>query len=370
MTIRSNGAGHGGRKTGTNWMDPGAVANGRREADVARTITQKMRAIASVRDTTDNNGTTVNQNLQNQVTAMNAAGSGVAITNHLNAFNGQATGVEVFYWAGNEQMRILAAAVSKAIATFLGITDRGAKPTTTFFVHRNTNKEVNVLLIEWCFIDNKSDMEKLDRHMDAAIQSVMNVLGYSTSGNTNTVSDNNTGGGLAKNPKPLTDGRVGDTVRVYDALYRDSQGAGRSTAMRGRQGKITRVVASGKRYHIESWGWAHANDIQLVSRASTATQQPAPAANTWHSRSGTVTITEPKGVNLRGTSKGDTTNPKSLGILALLGRGQQVKYDRVLVQRNGHAFVRQPRTGGYGWLAIGPTKDGKVISYWVSGISI
>ena len=186
MTIRSNGGGHGGRRTGTNWMDPGAVGNGRREADVVRTITQKMQAIANVRDTTDNNATTVNQNLQNQVNLMNAAGSGVAITNHLNAFNEQATGVEVFYWAGNEQMRILAAAVSKAIADALGIVNRGAKPTTTFFVHRNTNPGVNVLLIEWCFIDNKNDMDRLDRHMDAAIQSVMNVLGYKSSSNTNT----------------------------------------------------------------------------------------------------------------------------------------------------------------------------------------
>jgi hypothetical protein len=186
MTIKSNGGGHGGRRTGTNWMDPGAVGNGRREADVVRTITQKMQAIANVRDTTDNNATTVNQNLQNQVTLMNAAGSGVAITSHLNAFNGQATGVEVFYWAGNEQMRILAVAVSKAIADALGIVNRGAKPTTTFFVHRNTNMGVNVLLIEWCFIDNKNDMDRLDRHMDAAIHSVMNVLGYKSSSNTNT----------------------------------------------------------------------------------------------------------------------------------------------------------------------------------------
>lgn len=370
MTIRSNGAGHGGRRSGSNWMDPGAVGNGRREADVVRTIKQKMQAIASVSDTTDDAGMTVNQNLQNQVTLMNTAGSGVAITSHLNAFNGQATGVEVFYWAGNEQMRILAAAVSKVIADTLGIPNRGAKPTTTFFVHRNTNQGVNVLLIEWCFIDNRSDMEKLDRHMDAAIRAVMNVLGYSapSGGNTNTVGSNNSGGGLAKNPKPLTDGRVGDIVRVYDALYRDSQGAGRSTAMRGRQGKITRLVASGKRYHIESWGWAHANDIQLVSRANVPAA--APSANVWHSRSGTVTVTTAAGINLRGTSSGDTTNPTVLGILALLGRGQQVKYDRVLVQRNGHAFVRQPRSGGYGWLAIGPTKDGKVTSYWVSGLTI
>lgn len=193
MTIRSNGAGHGGRKNGSNWMDPGAVGNGRREADVVRTITQKMQSIASVRDSTDNVGATVNQNLQNQVTVMNAAGSGVAITNHLNAFNGQATGVEVFYWAGNEQMRILAAAVSKVIADTLGIPNRGAKPTTTFFVHRNTNPGVNVLLIEWCFIDNANDMRRLDQNMDQAIRAVMSVLGY------------NTGGAVSSKPKTHDD---------------------------------------------------------------------------------------------------------------------------------------------------------------------
>jgi len=182
MTIRSNGGGHGGRQSGSNWMDPGAVGNGRREADVVRTITQKMQAIASVANTSDQSATTVNQNLQNQVNAMNSAGNGWAITNHLNAFNGQATGAEVWYWAGNEEARKKAAEVSAAIAKALGIVDRGAKATTSLFVHRNTNSGVNVLLIEWCFIDNANDMRRLDQNMDQAIHAVMNVLGYNTSG--------------------------------------------------------------------------------------------------------------------------------------------------------------------------------------------
>ncbi|MGM0256149.1 N-acetylmuramoyl-L-alanine amidase [Enterococcus sp. AZ093] len=182
MTIRSNGGGHGGRQSGSNWMDPGAVGNGRREADVVRTITQKMQAIASVMNTSDQSATTVNQNLQNQVNAMNAAGSGWAITNHLNAFNGQANGAEVWYWAGNEEARKKATEVSAAISKALGIVDRGAKATTSLFVHRNTNSGVNVLLIEWCFIDNANDMRRLDQNMDQAIRAVMNVLGYNTSG--------------------------------------------------------------------------------------------------------------------------------------------------------------------------------------------
>uniref|UniRef100_UPI0026483337 N-acetylmuramoyl-L-alanine amidase n=1 Tax=Enterococcus spodopteracolus TaxID=3034501 RepID=UPI0026483337 len=124
----------------------------------------------------------VNQNLQNQVNAMNSAGNGWAITNHLNAFNGQATGAEVWYWAGSEEARKKAAEVSAAIAKALGIVDRGAKATTSLFVHRNTNPGVNVLLIEWCFIDNANDMRRLDQNMDQAIRAVMNVLGYNTSG--------------------------------------------------------------------------------------------------------------------------------------------------------------------------------------------
>ncbi|HGF7174110.1 N-acetylmuramoyl-L-alanine amidase [Enterococcus hirae] len=190
MTIHSNGGGHGGCRTGSNWMDPGAVGNGKREADVVRTITQKMQAIATVANTSDQTGTTINQNLQNQVNMMNAAGAGWAITNHLNAFNGQANGAEVWYWAGNEEARKKAAEVSATIAKALGIVDRGAKATTSLFVHRNTNSGVNVLLIEWCFIDNASDIRKLDANIDQAVRAVMNVFGYnsasgsSSSGNT------------------------------------------------------------------------------------------------------------------------------------------------------------------------------------------
>ena len=86
-----------------------------------------------------------------------------------------------------------------------------------------------------------------------------------------------TGSGLAKNPKPLNDGKVGDTVKVYDALYRDSTGAGRSTAKRGKQGRIKRIVANSKKYLVEDWGWAHPNDLQLIKRATGSTSVKLPA---------------------------------------------------------------------------------------------
>lgn len=141
---------------------------------------------------------------------------------------------------------------------------------------------------------------------------------------------------------------------------------------RGDTFQATRITRNGESVSgITTWfevagnGWVSGALVTPINHAVTA-----PPANVWHSRSGTATVTASAGINLRGTSASDTTNPGSLGILALLRPGQQVKYDRVLVQRNGHAFVRQPRTGGYGWLAIGPTRDGAVTSYWVSGIRI
>ena len=311
MTIRSNGAGHGGRKNGSNWMDPGAVGNGRREADVVRTITQKMRAIANVRDTTDNNGITVNQNLQNQVTLMNAAGSGVAITSHLNAFNSQAHGVEVFYWAGNEQMRILAAAVSKAIADTLGIPNRGAKPTTTFFVHRNTNEGVNVLLIEWCFIDNKSDMEKLDRNMDAAIRAVMNVLGYGSNG-----------GGSTPAPKPNPAPTPKPTQKSNDTIAQE--------VIDGKWGN-----GADREKRLRAAGYNPAEIQRLVNQKLGGGSKPAPKPQP-----------QLKGSNLpnRGSYKFPVnTNIRaaastSAAIVGMYNAGQTVNYDSKVI-RDGRVWL-------------------------------
>ena len=82
----------------------------------------------------------------------------------------------------------------------------------------------------------------------------------------------------------------------------------------------------------------------------------------------TVAITG--GINLRGPSAGNVTNPTSLPIIRRVDLGETFAYDRVLVQKNGHAFVRQSLSEGYAWLAIGSTVNGIVTSYWVNGIEI
>lgn len=85
--------------------------------------------------------------------------------------------------------------------------------------------------------------------------------------------------GLPANPKPLKDGKVGDTVKVYNVLYVSSTGGGSSSKKRGSQGVIKRIVGNSKKYLIEDWGWAHPNDIQLVKRAGSST--PTPPSKPW-----------------------------------------------------------------------------------------
>lgn len=108
-----------------------------------------------------------------------------------------------------------------------------------------------------------SDPSQLARFKEAVFGS------GSASNNTSTTPS------LAPNSKPLKDGKVGDKVKVYDSLYKSTDGTGRSTAKRGQTGTIKRVEKSGKRYLVENWGWGHDNDLQKVSSASTTNNNTA-----------------------------------------------------------------------------------------------
>ncbi|MGX6978907.1 peptidoglycan recognition protein family protein [Vagococcus elongatus] len=110
--------------------------------------------------------------------------------------------------------------------------------------------------------------------------------------------------------------------------------------------------------------------INIAAKPSTPAPKPA-VTDRWISKKGTAVITTPVGIKLRGTSSGDHANPINLGQLALLPKGSSVVYDKILVQKNGHVWVRQPRSGGYGWMPVSDTKNGVATGgYWVSGVSI
>ncbi|EMF0415755.1 N-acetylmuramoyl-L-alanine amidase [Enterococcus faecium] len=177
--ITTSHAGHGG-------TDPGACSGNYGEAVIARQINKKWLAITGGVDCTVDNSVSVNDNLAKICQKVNAASKNTTdwnISHHLNAAGGVGTGAEVWYWAGDEPSRVKAAAMSAAIAKALGIPDRGAKPTTSLYVHNNTVGRM--LLIEWCFIDRAGDIQALMNKMDAAVKAAASVFGY-TGGNTNT----------------------------------------------------------------------------------------------------------------------------------------------------------------------------------------
>lgn len=139
---------------------------------------------------------------------------------------------------------------------------------------------------------------------------------------------------LKSNSKPLKDGKVGDTVKVYNALYKDSYGAGKSAAKRGKQGKIKRTDGHSKKYLIEDWGWAHPNDIQLVKRASTG--KP--------SKGKTKTVT----IDVLNVYTGQKLSDK---IVRTVKKGQKVKV--TATANNGekvHGSKHWSEIDNYGWV--------------------
>lgn len=175
MTIKTIHAGHGGK----NGFDPGAVGSGYTEADIARRITAKMIQISGAKDTSDNSATTVNGNLGNIVQNVNAFSGATEwnISNHLNGATPAATGAEVYYFSGDAEAKAMAARISATIASVLQIPDRGAKAGDGLYVIRNTTGKM--LLIEWGFITNPNDVNRLMQNFDTVVTAVTNLFGYS-----------------------------------------------------------------------------------------------------------------------------------------------------------------------------------------------
>lgn len=177
MTIKTIHAGHGG-------IDPGAVGNGYKEADIARQITNKMIAKTGAYNATDDTATSVNDNLAKivrNVESQSKSGSDWNISNHLNSASPSATGVEVFYFRSDSEAKIKAEQVSEAISKALGIPNRGAKHGNDLYVIRNTTGKM--LLIEWGFISNAGDVNSVLKNMDEAIDDVLKLFGYSSANN-------------------------------------------------------------------------------------------------------------------------------------------------------------------------------------------
>jgi N-acetylmuramoyl-L-alanine amidase len=192
MTKYNNSTSHRGHNART----PGAAGNGLREHEVAQTIHEKFIKVTKAVDCTDDAGTTANANLVNIVAKMNRVGISFHVSHHLNAFNGQANGFEVWYFAGNETARKLAQAICDEVCKMTGWVNRGAKATTSLYVIRASVG--SAVLIEWGFIDSKRDMDILSEKMDDAVNAALKAMGYSTSSG----GSSNGGGSTVTTPTP------------------------------------------------------------------------------------------------------------------------------------------------------------------------
>ena len=240
MAISSTHAGHGGAG---KWADPGAEGNGLQEATVARTINSKIVKATGARDVTDNKGTNANAILANTVSGINASPDGWHISNHLNAFsNPKTNGVEVLY--GSLADKPMAEKVSKAISDATGLFNRGAKDGTWLYIARNSGSNRKVLLIEWAFITNKSDMDKLQKNMDKGITAMLKCLGHNvTVAPTPAKTTIPTKQEIVNRTK--TDSRVGKVVSV--ATTATSYATGQSINQSVTRGKKYKVIEKGVR---------------------------------------------------------------------------------------------------------------------------
>ena len=58
--------------------------------------------------------------------------------------------------------------------------------------------------------------------------------------------------------------------------------------------------------------------------------------------------------------------PRDGNIIATLNKGDNVTYDAYGYEQDGHVWIRQPRSNGYGYIATGETLNGKRVNSWGS----
>lgn len=171
MGIKTAHAGHGG-------IDPGAVGNGRKEAEVARLYNSKIIQLTGAVNATDDTATSVNDNLNKIVAKVNAVSGNDDwnLSIHLNAATPAATGVEVFAYSSDSAGMAKAAEISAKLANVYGIPNRGAKAGDGLFVIKNTKG--HMLLIELGFISNANDLNQILSKIDAACNAIVTSFGY------------------------------------------------------------------------------------------------------------------------------------------------------------------------------------------------
>lgn len=160
---------------GHSLTDPGAVANGRREADIAREF-RNMVELYLRRDGIEVSidGKDDSDNWPLSKAAQEAKRHKVAVEFHCNSTDSEsATGCETL--SGPDDMR-LGASLSAAAAAALNLRDRGAKPENSGQHSRLAFVRAGGIILEILFIPNASDLAAYDARKWLAAKAVAGVI--------------------------------------------------------------------------------------------------------------------------------------------------------------------------------------------------
>lgn len=169
-------AGHGGTDGGSTGADNG------KEKDRTWTLTNKVATY--LRNAGHNVTVNTEKTSNGSWRFKNRSGYDFALSIHFNAFNGTATGTECLYKGTKKK----ADELSSAVASAIGVRNRGAKSRPNLYM-------MNIgfdNLIEVCFHDNSSDLNKYNAVVDKvakAIADVVNGVKINTSDTQPTSSD-------------------------------------------------------------------------------------------------------------------------------------------------------------------------------------
>lgn len=159
---------------GHSSTDPGAVANGRKEADIAvefRNMVSFYLSRDSIAHVLDGSGTQ-NLPLREAVAVMKRSDIGVEF--HCNAAaSAAATGVEALSATGD---KALAARLSEAVADALLLRNRGAKAENSGQHSRLAFVQAGGVIVELLFITNEQDLAAYDARKWLAAKAVADVL--------------------------------------------------------------------------------------------------------------------------------------------------------------------------------------------------
>lgn len=162
---------------GHNLKVVGARGNGYKEEVETRRVVKRLIEICyqhGIRcvDTTDNEGSTQRENLNNIVRNCNSypKQGRVDVAIHFNQAESETGGVEVWYY----DQASLAAKVSKEVAAALGLRDRGAKEGKGLAVLNGTNAPA--ILIELPFLSHVGNMQAYESNFEPMCRAIVQAV--------------------------------------------------------------------------------------------------------------------------------------------------------------------------------------------------